>query len=120
MKKKGSWILLAVLAAFLLLSSGFFLGRRSVRNARVVSERTVVEAALPTMTEQPQQTERVNINTATVEELTTLPQIGETLAERIIAYRQTHGDFCGTSELLDVEGIGQTRYDAIKDYISVG
>ena len=61
----------------------------------------------------------VNINTATKEELMTLPGIGEVIAERIIAYRQTYGSFSSVEELDAVSGIGDKRLDAIRDYITV-
>ena len=50
---------------------------------------------------------RLNINTATAEELETLPGIGQTMAQRIIAYRDQHGPFATIAELQLVEGIGQ-------------
>ena len=48
----------------------------------------------------------VNINTAEWPELTLLPNIGETLARRIIAHRTRHGPFQHVEQLLDVDGIG--------------
>lgn len=61
----------------------------------------------------------VDINTAGVEQLTKLPGIGEVLAGRIIAYRETYGAFTHISDLLDVTGIGIKIYDNIKDHITV-
>ncbi|MDX1459225.1 MAG: helix-hairpin-helix domain-containing protein [Marinobacter sp.] len=48
----------------------------------------------------------VNINTATEEELTTLDGIGQSKAEAIIAYRESHGPFSSEAELTNVRGIG--------------
>ena len=59
----------------------------------------------------------VNINTATVEELTHLPGVGEVLAERIVAYREAHGAFRTAEELLEVDGIGESKFADMKDWI---
>lgn len=61
----------------------------------------------------------VNINTATAAELDTLPGIGATLSERIIAYRSAHGPFTEPSDIMQVDGIGQGLYDRVKDLITV-
>ena len=60
----------------------------------------------------------VNINTATVEELCALPEIGEKTAERIIAYREQNGLFKSTDEIMSVSGIGSKTYEEIKSYIT--
>ena len=62
----------------------------------------------------------VNVNTADLNTLMTLPGIGEVLAQRIIDYRQAHGKFQHLEELTNVSGIGQKRLDAILDYATVG
>lgn len=60
---------------------------------------------------------KVNINIATVEELMTLPGIGEVLAGRIVVYREEHGAFESVEELLNVSGIGEKKLEAIRDLI---
>ena len=62
---------------------------------------------------------QLDLNAATEEQLAGLPGIGETLARRIVAYRQTHGAFAAVEELLQVEGIGESRLDAIRDMIVI-
>ncbi len=62
---------------------------------------------------------RVNINHAARQELMELPGIGESKAERIIAYRQAHGDFTSCEEVMNVNGIGEAMYENIKDHITV-
>lgn len=64
-------------------------------------------------------TDRVNINTANLDELDTLPGIGPSTAQAIIDYRRQFGDFQRTDELTDVSGIGPATYDRIKDLITV-
>jgi len=59
----------------------------------------------------------ININTATAEELDALPGIGEALAQRIIEYRQSNGAFSAISDIKRVDGIGDGKYEDIKDLI---
>lgn len=61
----------------------------------------------------------VNINTATREELETLPSIGEVRAQAIIAYREEHGGFRTTDELMEVSGIGEKIFADISPHITV-
>ena len=62
----------------------------------------------------------VNINTASVEELDKLPGIGQTTAQRIIAYRTDNGPFVSIEDILNVSGIGTVTFNEIKDLITVG
>lgn len=63
---------------------------------------------------------RVNINTATMEELQRLPRVGPALAQRIIAYREMYGPFQTPEDLMKVPGIGESIFAAVRDYITVG
>ena len=63
---------------------------------------------------------KININTANLEELQTLPRIGEKVAQRIIDYRKEHGPFKKIEELMKVQGIGEKTFKLIKDKIEVG
>lgn len=62
---------------------------------------------------------KVNINTASKEELMTLPGIGEAKALAIIAYRQENGPFSTLEELKEVEGIKDGVFSKMKDYIEI-
>ncbi len=63
--------------------------------------------------------EMININTANADDLDSLPGIGKTLAENIMNYRDEHGLFQSTDQLLEVDGIGPKKFDDIKDKITL-
>jgi len=64
--------------------------------------------------------DRVNINTANLDELDTLPGIGPSTAQAIIDHRRQFGQFQRTDEITNVTGIGPATYDRIKDLITTG
>ena len=65
-------------------------------------------------------TGKVNLNTASVQELDAqLPGIGPTLAQRIVDYRQQHGNFRSVEDIQNVSGIGEKRYAQLKDRLTV-
>lgn len=61
----------------------------------------------------------ININLASIEELTTLPGIGESKAQNIINYREENGYFKTIDEIKNVNGIGEATFDQLKKYITV-
>jgi competence protein ComEA len=69
---------------------------------------------------KPAPTAKVNLNTASVEQLTTLPGVGPKLAARIVEYRQKAGTFRSTQELMNVQGIGEKNFAKIEAWLSVG
>ena len=64
--------------------------------------------------------ELVNINTASIAELDTLPGIGPTTAQKIIDYRDQNGPFLNIEDIINVSGIGPASYERLKDLITVG
>ncbi|MBP1587267.1 MAG: helix-hairpin-helix domain-containing protein [Clostridia bacterium] len=70
-------------------------------------------------TRDPQGSGLVNINTASVSELCTLPGIGESTALKIVSYRTENGPFSSITEIMNVSGIKAARYNEIKAYITV-
>ena len=81
-----------------------------------VAETTTATATEPTTA--PAYT-KVNINTATAEELETLSGIGPAKAQAIVAYRETNGPFSSVNELVNVSGIGEKTLAKIIDDITV-
>lgn len=63
--------------------------------------------------------DRINLNTASEEELRTLPGIGESKARAIAVYRNEHGPFARTEDLMQVSGIGTSTYEKLKAMITV-
>lgn len=63
---------------------------------------------------------KVNINAASVEQLSALPGVGPKLAARIVEYRTKSGSFKATQELMNVKGIGEKNYDKLQPFLTVG
>ncbi len=70
-------------------------------------------------TQDEEQPQKIDLNRAEVWLLEALPEIGETLAQRIVAYREQNGPFNNINELIKVEGIGTATYEKIKHLIAV-
>ncbi len=70
-------------------------------------------------TASPAAAEKININTATAEELDKLDGVGEKIAQRIIQYREEYGAFEVIEDIMKVSGIGEKKFAAMKDDICV-
>ena len=75
---------------------------------RAAAPKTTATAAAP-----------VNLNTATVAQLATIPGIGEKTAERIIEYRKTNGGFKKVEDLMNVRGVGEKSFLKMKPLITI-
>lgn len=83
----------------------------TVEKTTTVTEETVKESS--------ENTRMININTASINELTTLPGIGEVKARAIVDYRENHGPFKSVEELMMVSGIGEKIYEKLREKICV-
>lgn len=124
MKKPVLPLLILLTCIFTSFTLGFFLGRNANHTPVQLSTPVVTESATTPPTSEPESTEKVpetepeetgpvNINTATAEQLQTLPGIGPVLAQRIIDYRTEHGDYPSVDALLGVSGIGEKKLEAL-------
>lgn len=120
-----AWMCL-VLAAFL---SGLYLGRNVTGESIQISalSSTATSASYGTVPSSQAGTSssvqtggKININTADLYTLMSLPGIGQTYAQRIIDYRTANGPFKDISEIKNVDGIGDKRYEEIKNLITTG
>ena len=138
MEQKPRWNWVITLAAvFLAFCLGFGVARWTqhtdgvtVRTARTVPAQT--ESALPSVpaassptgkpteaaTQPPTEPGPLDLNHATAQELTTLPGIGEVLAQRIVDYRNANGPFASVDDLLEVNGIGPGILETIRPQIT--
>lgn len=129
MRKPNTSILTLITLLFVVFILGYFLGmnhRKSQITVAVTKEITEMpQETLPLETETSSSSAfaiflPVPINKAGKDALTTLPGIGDLLAQRIIDYREIHGDFTAVEDLLNVEGIGRKRLEQIQDWIVIG
>ena len=138
MKNRHSLLLALVTCLFVGFVLGFLAGRTGSAEPVIISvpadeaapatgALTRETATLPVLPAQTgpagtspvsEQTDRININTATASQLDSLPGIGPVLAQRIIDYREANGPFRSVSQLTLVEGIGEKRLAAILDLIT--
>ncbi len=102
------WKAVTFLVILILLGTGFWGVRRFA---------PTIFLGEPDLIAVPNKPALLNINTASTEELQTLPNIGERMAKRIIDYRIQHGDFVSVNSLQNVKGIGPKTLEKLKPFI---
>ena len=93
--------------------------KSTVNDALVDKSNSVGFEDSPSSNETTNTTTKVNINTATLKDLTTLNGIGESKAQAILEYRTKNGNFKTLEDLKKVSGIGEAAYEKIKDNICI-
>ena len=130
MRKPDYSILALTTLLFVVFITGYFLGMNRRKSQVTVSvSQDITKKPTETIDFETSEPEiettlgiilPVAINRANKDTLSTLPGIGDILAQRIIDYRNTHGNFTYVEDLLNVEGISKGRLDAIRDLIVIG
>lgn len=123
LKRLAAFIIpaLALLACGVML--GIFLMQTRVPGTVSVqhAEPDEPEEAVQTVMEEPSDAadDRLDLNTATAAELQELPGIGEVIAQRIIDYRDLCGHFLDPEQLMEVDGIGEAKYEKLRELVTV-
>ena len=122
MKNIGQTVLLCITILCVGLMVGILLGKNAAARPVTLSayDKISQNESAQSASDGNEAVGKININSATAEELSMLPGIGTTYANRIVEYRTNNGNFTSIEQLLNVKGIGSARFDAIKNYITVG
>ena len=88
-----------------------------IASGLMVAASPVVVAAGP---DAKQEVAPVDVNTASVEQLMSVPGIGQVVAQRIVEFREKNGPYKSVDDLLKVQGIGEKSLAKLRDRISVG
>ena len=101
---------------------GIFIGRITQPNANSLYQQRQHTEHQPSYTypDGTNETGKINVNVASIEELTMLPGIGEETAKRIVEYRTKYGRFFSLDELTKVKGIGENTVKKLRPYATVG
>lgn len=111
---KTQWVLLAMTGLFLCALLTLYVQDR----ARMTEQPVETDLAAAQEEFMPDVTP-LDLNTATAEELDTLPGIGEELAQRIVEYREANGPFESVEEIMEVSGIGEGKFADLEGRIIV-
>lgn len=116
MLKKFEFAGIAIAIAAIIFTAGYFVGKgNSFPDINInVAEETAGSSGSIDDSEW-----KININTASAEELMELPGIGESISKNIIEYRTENGPFQRIEDIANVKGIGDAKYMEIKDLITV-
>ena len=129
-ERKIALVLLMLTLTFAGFCVGLFIGKQREPASVTIYTTKTLTAAVSESTAAPESPPEstqgaayvdglLDINLASVEDLTTLPGIGPALAQRIVDYREQNGRFSSVEELRNISGIGEKRLSAILEYITV-
>ena len=94
--------------------------KKKIKMEKLIKQEEIKDEEVTKKKEKTTISRKININTATSEQLQQLPGIGPAIAKRIIKYRKREGDFQDIGEIKNVKGIGEKIYEKIKPYIKMG
>lgn len=134
---KYRWFLGIALVAIIVAGSGLIfydknkgkkINQENQKIAELNEQNELLRAELSQRTQQvagaavteEDESDKININAASAEELDTLPNIGPARAADIISYREENGGFQTIEELKNIKGIGDKSFEDLKDLITVG
>ena len=117
---KETTVLIVIACIFIVL----VVGQIAITNADTISvnvrdNESTISIADVSKASSSQRTELININTASEDLLCEIDGIGEKLAQRIIEYRETNGNFTCVEDLMKVYGIGEATFAKIKPFVTV-
>ena len=115
MRMKAWYVLLFLIATALILALSPCATQATQKEG---SAPPTQQSATTAPAAEPAVSAKVNINTANAAELEKLPGIGAKIAEEIVKHRDAHGPFKSTDELKTVKGVGDKKYEALKDKIT--
>ncbi len=94
-----------------------FIPQKALTHEQTIENSNVSQ--IKSITHQSNDLSKINLNTATIAELDSIPGIGKVTAEKIIQFREQKGFFSSIEQLMEVDRIGETTFNKIKEYVEI-
>jgi len=104
-----------ILAVYLTACALLYIISDNIDRAQYVTKTPIIRASAA---DEIPESDKININTATKEELMTISGIGSVTADNIIEYRERNNGFLDVDELIEVNGIGEKNLEKLRPYIT--
>ena len=112
-------VILVLSILLVVFTVGFFAGRNRKDVIVIETQRSASASSEEERTQEAPELAVIDLNSASAAEMEALPGIGPALAAEIAAFREEHGRFSSVEEILEVPGIGDKKFEAIRDWITV-